>query len=259
MTHPATLLKNSWRAYARDFRTWLILISPIVGLGVITVAWIYFYPTTQGPVVIDASGSQVWTDIPLSAEILIAVVAFVLVARVFTTAIIISSYRSLNGQKPNIKESIKVGWRTFWPVIWVAILRDLIIIGGLILFIIPGIIWGLRYSLAVQAAVIEGKRGVSALHRSRELTNGKLFETFVNFGVIGTIIGCGAWIAIAAVTAVFIVLGTMITFIIPASANDAFATVVAIVTAIAEIITVWFIKPLSPLAINSVYKDYSDK
>jgi len=255
MTHPATLLKNSWRAYGRDFRAWLILTSPLI---VLSALWIIFALMSNGEPILTPL-SSLPLRIAVIAGILVAVAAVILVARVFTTAVIVSAYRSLNGQKPNINEAIKVGWRTFWPVLWVAILRDLVVLGGLILLIVPGIIWGLRYSLAVQAAAIEGKRGMDALHRSKDLTRGKLFETFVNFGVIGAILGYGAWIIIIAAAAVFLVLGEMVALVVPASAASAVAAVVAIIVAVAEVAVIWLIKPLSPLAVTSIYKDYSDK
>ena len=256
MTHPATLLKNSWRAYARDLRAWLILTAPLIGLVVIAVGITNFLPQNpQGG--IDFSASASWVKYVAMIGAIVIAAAFILVTRVFSTALIISSYRSLGGQKPNIKESIKVGWRTFWPVLWVAIMYDLIVLSGLILLIVPGIIWGLRYSLAVQAAVVEGKRGRGALHRSKDLTAGKLLATFINFGVINTIISYGAWIIIIAVVAVFIVLGSMIAMTV--AANGVITAVASIVATFAAAVTVWFIKPLFPIATTSVYKDYSDK
>jgi hypothetical protein len=254
MTHPATLLKNSWRAYARDWRAWLILTAPLIGLGAIAFGIVQLLPQdSYGS--IDFSTSAAWVKYVVAIGVIVIAAAFILVTRVFMTALTISSYHSLNGQKPNVKESIKVGFRTFWPVLWVAILRGLIVLGGLILLIVPGIIWALRYSLAVQAAAIEGKRGMAALHRSKDLTRGKIFATFVNYGVIGAIVGYGTWILILAVMIVFIVLGTMIMIVIP---GDAMNTAVGDVVLVALMITAWFVKPLFPIASTSVYKDYSD-
>jgi hypothetical protein len=255
MTHPATLLKNSWRAYARDFRAWLILTAPLAALAALSIFVALMF---QGQP-IASQDSALWMRIAVLVGFFTAFVIIIIIARIFTTAVIVSSYRSLNGQKLNIKESIRVGWKTFAPIIWVAILRGLIVLGGLILFIVPGIIWALRYSLAVQAAVIEGKRGMGALHRSKDLTRGKLLETLVNFGVVGIILGYGVWIVLLAVMAVFIVLGAMVMLAVPMSASTAVSGVVAAITVVAEIIMVWLIKPLSPLAVTSIYKDFSDK
>jgi len=254
MTHPATLLKNSWRAYVRDWRAWLILTAPLMGLAVIAAGITQLLPQDPAAQVALLHSSK-WIGFAAIAGILIAFAIIILVARVFMTALTISSYRSLNGQKPNVKESIKVGFRTFWPILWAAILRGLIVLGGLILLIVPGVIWAMRYSLAVSSAAIEGKRGMAALHRSKDLTSGKLFATFVNYGVIGAIVGYGTWILILAVMIIFIVLGTMVMIVVP---GDAMNTAMGGIALIALMITAWFVKPIFPIASTSIYKDYSD-
>lgn len=255
MTHPATLLKNSWRAYARDFRAWLLLTSPLAVLSALAIVKTRFMPEDQTWSI----ATTMWGRIAMLAGALVAVAVVILVARVFSTAITISSYRSLNGQKVNVKESIIAGWRTFWPVLWVAILRGLIIAGGLLLLVIPGIIWALRYSLAVQAAAIEGKKGMAALHRSADLTRGKLLETFVNIGVIGAIVGYGSWLFAIIVMAIFIVLGNLVSLVVSAEAANIIYFIVVAITAVCEAAIVWVAIPLSPLAITAVYKDFSDK
>jgi len=252
MTHPATLLKNSWRAYAHNFRALLVLTLPIAALSAIAIIMARLMPTDPN---FELDGAP-WVRAAIIVGVFVAVAIFIVVARVFSTAVIVSSYRSLGDQKPNLKESIKVGWRTFWPVLWVAILRGLVVLGGLILLVVPGIIWALRYSLAVQVAAIEGKTGLSALHRSKDLTRGKLLETFINFGVIGAIFGYGTWLVIVVTWVVFMGLAAMISLVI---STNLFNTSVVLIFSAAEAVIVWFAVPLSPLAVTSVYKDFSDK
>jgi len=255
MTHPATLLKNSWRAYAHDFRSWIILTSPLVALIVILLIGSSFIPGNSGPQAVDLTlGGQVLTF----AKLVLILAAVILIFRVFSTALVVSSYRSLNGSKLNVKEAYKVGFRTFGPILWVSILRALIVLGGLILLIVPGVIWALRYSLATQAAILEGKRGMAALHRSKDLTNGKLFETFINFCTIFMVDGYGS--AILASIAVFVlnILGAMVGFAIPGAAANATAAA-DILAALAAAVVIWLSMPLAPLAAVAVYKDYSDK
>ena len=58
------------------------------------------------------------------------------------------------------------------------------ILGGLMLFIIPGIIWGVLYILAPYAVIIEGVNGRAALSVSRTLTEGKnIFIYVFGFGL----------------------------------------------------------------------------
>jgi hypothetical protein len=54
------------------------------------------------------------------------------------------------------------------------ILVGLASIGGLILFIIPGIYIGVRLAVSIEALVVEGRRGTQAMGRSWELVGGQL-------------------------------------------------------------------------------------
>jgi hypothetical protein len=254
MTHPATLLKNSWHAYLRDFRAWLALSAPIAVLVAIFVALSRL--DQDGEFLKNAFHDLKWVGaIILIIFFIIAIIA----ARTVANAVIIASYRSLNGGKPNIKESFLAGFRGFLPVLWVSILRGLIIIGGLLLFVVPGIIWSIRYSLAVQAAVIEGKRGMDALHRSKDLTRGKLLETAINFFTAGIIIGYGSWLVSVIAFVLIIGLGAIVSIILPDSVNGGVLAVAMIVGIIAEAALIWLSLPLSPLVTTSIYKDFSDK
>ncbi len=82
-----------------------------------------------------------------------------------------------------------IGWKYFWPAVWVGILQALAVLGGLILLIIPGI-W-LAGLLAFTNIVLidEDKRGAEALKRSAELVKGRWWATFWRSLVSGIIFG----------------------------------------------------------------------
>lgn len=52
----------------------------------------------------------------------------------------------------------------------------LIVAGGFLLFIIPGIIWAIRYQYAMAVNVDEGLSGIAAIKRSGQLTKGHFWE-----------------------------------------------------------------------------------
>ncbi|MBI5467135.1 MAG: hypothetical protein HY975_02890 [Candidatus Kerfeldbacteria bacterium] len=58
------------------------------------------------------------------------------------------------------------------------IVYGLIIMGGTLLLIIPGIIWAVMFSLAPLVAIFENTSISDALKRSRELTRGHWFDVF---------------------------------------------------------------------------------
>lgn len=66
------------------------------------------------------------------------------------------------------------------PVLWISILTFLIVLGGMFLFIIPAIFWGLWYSFAAYAAILEDNspKGMKALAISKKLVKKRTWDTF---------------------------------------------------------------------------------
>jgi uncharacterized membrane protein len=95
-----------------------------------------------------------------------------------TMALIITAHRTSEGEAIGIRDSYALSLRFFWRYTWTWILYFLIVLGGVILLIVPGIIWGVRYSLAPYAVIIENLGAKQALSRSRALTKGKGFSIF---------------------------------------------------------------------------------
>jgi len=73
---------------------------------------------------------------------------------------------------------LKASFKKVLSFFWVSLLKSLIILGGFILFIVPGVIWAVKYGFAPLVVVLENKKGVSALRRSAELTRGYRWSIF---------------------------------------------------------------------------------
>jgi hypothetical protein len=76
------------------------------------------------------------------------------------------------GQPVDISDSYRWGMRRFGSVLLVAVLVGLGVLGGLILLIIPGIIFLVMWSVSIPSVVVEGKRGTEAMRRSWQLVRG---------------------------------------------------------------------------------------
>jgi uncharacterized membrane protein len=85
---------------------------------------------------------------------------------------------TLQGQRASIGACIGTGLVRFFPVLGVAIVSGLCIIGGFIALVIPGIIVFCMLYVATQVSVLERPGVMGALRRSRELTTGHRFEIF---------------------------------------------------------------------------------
>ncbi len=91
----------------------------------------------------------------------------------------------------NIKESYKRGLKILPAYIWVYFLLTTIITGGFLLFVIPGILFSVWFSLAIFVLVFEKKRGFNALLKSQHLVKGKFWAVFWRFLILGLIVGLG--------------------------------------------------------------------
>jgi hypothetical protein len=93
------------------------------------------------------------------------------------------------GEDPGVEQSYRFGFHRFWSVLLVSVLVGLAVVGGLILFIIPGIWIGFRLSLSTQALVVEGRRPTEAMGRSWALVAGHWWHAFGTLVVAGLLTG----------------------------------------------------------------------
>lgn len=89
-------------------------------------------------------------------------------------------------RKPSIAILFDAG-DCFWRYLGTAILYGLIVLAGLILLIIPGIIWSVKYSLCFYFVIDEGLGPVQALKASSRTTMGVKLELFGFFILCGLI------------------------------------------------------------------------
>jgi len=152
---------NSWRTYTVDWQTFLLLFALYAVLN---------------------QGLELGAGLlPNTASWVIRFLALTLT----TMAITVAAHRASEWEVIDVAESYLISVRLLGPYVWTWALYSLIVLGGLILFIIPGIIWGVLYILAPYAVVIEGISGRAALSASRALTKGKnIFIYVFGFGVL---------------------------------------------------------------------------
>ncbi len=152
---------NSWRTYAVAWQTFLLLFA------------IY--------AVLDQGLKLGAGFVPEAASLVIRFLALTLT----TMAITVAAHGASEGELIDVVESYLISVGLLGPYVWTWALYSLIVLGGLILFIIPGMLWGVLYILAPYAVIIEGTSGRAALSASRALTEGKnIFIYVFGFGVL---------------------------------------------------------------------------
>jgi len=74
------------------------------------------------------------------------------------------------------REAYAQSFRSSFSYILVVILGLLVITGGFVLLVIPGIIFSLWFSLAIYSFVFEDQKGIKALYRSKQLISGNFWK-----------------------------------------------------------------------------------
>ena len=146
-----TLFANAWQRFAARF--WVLI-------------WIFFIPgalLVAGRLLSGRAGAGVRT-----------VTAGGILSFIGTVVSIIASLAIINAlaHGTDFKSSYRVGVKLFWAALWISILNVLVVVGGLVLLIVPGIILAVGLAFSNYALVIEDRRGFSALMQSREYVRG---------------------------------------------------------------------------------------
>ena len=86
-----------------------------------------------------------------------------------------------SGENIGVIESYRRAWRKILSYWWVTFLTTSIVLGGSFLFVVPGIIFSVWFSMAVYILVAEDIKGMDALMKSREYVRGRWLSVFWRF------------------------------------------------------------------------------
>jgi hypothetical protein len=156
------LFRDSFNTYAGNFLAFLAVGAAVVvpvelvvsGLGLGQLSGSYSTTSTLG------------TQSVVVAEVYLLIIP--LVSAMVVHALLVVA----DGRRPKPGAAILSGLEAFTPVFLAVVLAAAGVMGGFILFVVPGIWLLVRWYFAPQAVVLDGRRGVGALQRSAELVTG---------------------------------------------------------------------------------------
>lgn len=166
------LLEESWQVFVDRWETFVGLVAIMFSFPILIILI---------PIVF----KKYYPDIGLT------VLAFI--SPLFLLLLLLSSWSLISlvcaSANPNleIKESLKQGWRKLISYWWILSLQGIIIAGGYLLFIVPGIIFYVWFSLASYVFVVEDIRGMDALLKSKEYIKGYWGNVFWRILFLATV------------------------------------------------------------------------
>ncbi len=177
------LLRSSLSFYKNHYRE--IGKASILPIGVNLIFSIFsllisiFFPSLS---------SNVWLILLLViGQIITALIAFIVMIFTYTTLVFRIKSADENIIEP-IKETYKKSLKLFWPYVWVLILAQLAVLGGLFLLIIPGILLAVYLLFYKFSLIVDGQRGLDALCHSFYYAKNNFWKIFLRLIGMGLII-----------------------------------------------------------------------
>ena len=163
---------------------WSVMASNIgyfIGLIFLLVFLTYLAPVSRIIIMKVGVPEPLMTTLSISLQIIGQLVSLILGIGMIKIAL-----SFCNEHKPAIS-TLFDGFDCFWRYLGTAILYILIVLGGFILFIVPGIIWSIKFSLSYYYVIDKGLGPIEALKASARATDTVKWELF-GFGMLCTLI-----------------------------------------------------------------------
>lgn len=175
------LLKKSWEIYKSGWKkfTGLLILPFLIGLIpliVIIILWGIASFITSVNAASPLSPPSLGMITGSIVNIILGLLGILAIIFLFIMGIIgfFSQYFLVRDLEKGItvKQAFFEGKRHFWSFILIHLLTTLVVFAGMMLFVIPGIVFSIWLSLAPFVFVVEGLRGVAALKRSKQIVRG---------------------------------------------------------------------------------------
>jgi len=185
MSRFGELYKRSWELYKKKLSTLATLMAiPFVVSVILTL--VTQHAAQPATTTMTGNPFKSVNFAAVGAAALIVIVIFILVSvwiQIATIQIIDSP-----DNHPSLPQLLSKSAGLVLPLLLVGLLAGLVIVGGLILFIVPGIIFGLWYTFVTYALVLDGQHGRAALKASKALVKGRIGKVFGRLFVFGLVI-----------------------------------------------------------------------
>jgi hypothetical protein len=133
-----------------------------------------------------------------SITLILVDVLFILIGTFFAIIIGLWSrvalFCAVKNNALNIKQILISAWPKIASFFWISLLAGLAVMGGFILFVIPGIIFAVWFGFSIYVFIFDGIKGSSALKKSKELVKGYWWPVFARFLVIWIVAMLISWI-----------------------------------------------------------------
>lgn len=218
------VIGGTFQVVGRNIVTFAILGLLLSGLPTALIAFAQVQWLANSGVM---DGSIIFTPAYFS-NLGFGVLAALITTAILQGALIYATVQDMNGQKPSVAAALTTGFRNFLPLIIVSFLFAIGIGLGFVLLIVPGIMLGCAWCVAVPALVADRTGIFGAFGRSAELTRGNRWRIFGLFVLL--------WIILIIVSMVFGSISSAVVFSTPGALQNPIAAATNPVAIIVQVI-----------------------
>ncbi len=191
------ILSTAFEIYKANASSLLMIVAIVVVPLTFVSAFIggvLFAPDTETITVLGEPVGEVSARTASAAFLvfLVGIVIAVIINAVLQAALMRGAALGSIGDPVDIDASYKWGFARFGSVLLISILVGLVVLVGLILIVIPGLIFAVMLSVAIPALVVENLRGTDAMSRSWNLVKGHFWHAvgvIIVAGIITAVVG----------------------------------------------------------------------
>ena len=175
------IVKDSWSLYTKNWRRFvpfmvLIFLPTLIlsALGTISLYLSLYLPSST-------TASNIIILVVFAASMVFAIWVTIALTKALNSALL--------SQPGEWKETFLSSSNLIWPAILTSFLVTLSVLGGTLLFIIPGIIFAVWYSFTSYAVIFEGAKGLNAMRASKALVVGRWWPMLWRLAVATVVFG----------------------------------------------------------------------
>lgn len=178
MKGPIEYIKESWIVYTKKEN--FIFFAKIMAVLLILTSGIgfiygYLYPST------DLSNPIDFSNIPMTAGFVVLTILSAIIG-IWSGSV---RYFAVLKTGADEKEIFKQGYKYMLRYFMISLVTGLIVGLGIVLLIIPGIMFGVWYSFAILLVLDKDMKIGQALKTSKEMVKGKFWKVLGRFSVFG--------------------------------------------------------------------------
>jgi hypothetical protein len=189
------ILTAAWQIYTKNASALILIVAVVVvPLTFISalITQVALAPKTVDVVIGDVTVGQIVETRSFAIALLAALIAAaitVIISAVLQAAMLRGGAQATLGDPVDVEASYRWGLKRFPSVLLLAILVGLTVAVGLLLLIIPGLIFIVMFSVAIPVLVIENRKGTEAMSRSWNLVKGHFWHAALVIVIAALIAG----------------------------------------------------------------------